>query len=71
MSKRSFTKAELTEKLEALNNELVSDNVRVPRRLSQQVQELKTSTGKKKQDIYTEALEFYFEKIGKNKKPSK
>lgn len=71
MTKKSITKADLQEQLNKLNEELVPDNVRVPRRLAIAVQELKAQTGMKKQEIYTRALECYFEALDKEKKASK
>lgn len=71
MTKKALTKADLQAQLDALNNEYIPDNVRVPRRLAARVQELKTSSGMKKQEIYTQALEHYFEALDKEKKASK
>lgn len=71
MTKKSITKADLQEQLTKLNEELVPDNVRIPRRLATRVQELRADTGMKKQDIYTAALEQYFESIDEGKKASK
>lgn len=71
MTKKSITKADLQAELTKLNEELVPDNVRVPRRLANAVQELKQSSGMKKQEIYTQALEYYFEALDKEKKASK
>lgn len=71
MTKKSLTKTALEEQLNKLNQELVPDNVRVPRYLAIRVQELKAQTGMKKQEIYTRALECYFEALDKEKKASK
>lgn len=71
MTKKALTKADLQAQLDALNNEFVPDNVRVPRRLAARVQELKTSSGMKKQEIYAAALEYYFEQIDKKNHTSK
>lgn len=71
MIKKALTKADLQAQLDALNNEFVPDNVRVPRRLAARVQELKTSSGMKKQEIYAAALEYYFEQLDKKNHTSK
>lgn len=71
MSKKSLTKADLQEQLNKLNNEFVPDNVRVPRRLAARVQELKQSSGMKKQEIYAAALEHYFDQLDKKNHTSK
>jgi len=71
MTKKSLTKADLQAQLDALNNEYIPDNVRVPRRLAIRVQELKQSSGMKKQEIYAAALEYYFEQLDKKNHTSK